>query len=181
VPGVHNIYNALAAIAVGLESGIPINDIIEEIAKFSPAKMRLDITSHKGIKIIDDTYNASPQSMEAAINVLRDVAGGKRTIAVLGDMLEMGKFGDKAHISIGKFAVLKGIDYIISVGKNARGIAQGALEAGAKASGVFSFKDNAEAGRFLKDFVQNGDVVLVKGSRGMKMEEIVNQLTGGED
>jgi UDP-N-acetylmuramoyl-tripeptide--D-alanyl-D-alanine ligase len=181
VPGVHNIYNALAAVAVGIETGIPVDDIIEGIADFSSTKMRLDITSHNGIKIINDTYNASPQSMEAAINVLKDVSGSKRTIAVLGDMLEMGKFGYKAHNSIGKFAVSKGIDYIISVGENARGIVQGALEAGAKASGVLSFNDNAEAGRFLKDFVQNGDVVLVKGSRGMKMEEIVNQLTDGED
>jgi UDP-N-acetylmuramoyl-tripeptide--D-alanyl-D-alanine ligase len=181
VPGVHNIYNALAAIAVGLESGISMDDIIEGIAQFRPAKMRLDIISYKGIKIIDDTYNASPQSMEAAINVLREVAGDKRTVAVLGDMLEMGKFGDNAHISIGKFAVLKGIDYIISVGENARRIVQGALEAGAKASSVFSFKDNAEAGCFLKGFVQDGDVILVKGSRGMKMEEIVNLLAGRED
>lgn len=178
-PGIHNVYNALAAIAAGIELGIPMEEIIRGIAEFSPGKMRLNIISHNGMKIIDDAYNASPQSMEAAINVLMDLRGNKRTIAVLGDMLELGDWAYKAHFDVGKFAVRKGINYIITVGENARNIARGALDAGALPDNVVSFESNSEAAAFLKSLVGNGDVILIKGSRGMKMEEIVHQLTNG--
>jgi len=179
-PGIHNVHNALAAIAAGVELGVPMEEIIKGIAQFSPGKMRLDIISHKGMKIINDAYNASPQSMEAAISVLKDVGAGRRTIAVLGDMLEMGDWAYKAHIGVGRFAVQKGIDCIVTVGGNGRNIAEGALEAGASPDKVFSFNSNREAAEFLKVFAGDGDVVLVKGSRGMKMEEIVNRLTADD-
>jgi len=179
-PGIHNVHNALAAIAAGVELGVPMEEIIKGIAQFSPGKMRLDIISHKGMKIINDAYNASPQSMEAAISVLKDVGAGRRTIAVLGDMLEMGDWAYKAHIGVGRFAVQKGIDCIVTVGGNGRNIAEGALEAGASPDKVFSFDSNREAAEFLKIFAGDGDVILVKGSRGMKMEEIVNRLTADD-
>jgi UDP-N-acetylmuramoyl-tripeptide--D-alanyl-D-alanine ligase len=180
VPGVHNIYNALSAIAVGVELKIPVKDIIEGIGEFSPSKMRLNIVDHNGIKIINDAYNASPQSMEAAINVLKDVAtANNRTIAVLGDMLELGDIAVKAHKDVGKFAVSKEVSYIVAVGENGKNIIEGALEAGADKDRVFHFKDNSEAGKFLLDFTKQDDVLLVKGSRGMKMEEIVSLLTTG--
>jgi UDP-N-acetylmuramoyl-tripeptide--D-alanyl-D-alanine ligase len=179
-PGVHNVYNALAAIAVGLELGLTMNEIIDGIASFAPGNMRMNIINRGDIKIIDDTYNASPQSMEAAITVLKDIsAGNRRTVAVLGDMLEMGEWAYDAHYNVGKFAASKKIDYIITVGDNGRVIAKGALESGFDANCAFSFNNNAEVNRFLKDFVKSGDVILVKGSRGMKMEEIIRQLTGG--
>lgn len=176
VPGVHNIYNALAAIAVGVELKVPIEDIIDGISRYSPEKMRLNIVRHKGMKIIDDVYNASPQSVEAAINVLKDIGAGSRRIAVLGDMLELGEFTEKAHFDIGKFAVARGIDYIITIGASAGHIADGALDAGAAPDRVFSFGGNDNAAEFLAGFVKGGDVILVKGSRGMKMEEIVERL-----
>ncbi len=179
VPGIHNVYNALAAIAVGLELKLPIEIVLKGIAQFSPGKMRLNILSHHGFKIINDAYNASPQSMEAAISVLKDVGEGVRTFAVLGDMLEMGDWAPKAHRDVGKFAFLQGIKYIITVGENGAHIAQGAVEAGADRSSVFSFETNFQALHFLKDRVKDGDVLLVKGSRGMKMEEIVEGLTSG--
>lgn len=177
VPGIHNIHNALAAIAAGIELNIPVKDIIEGIGEFSPGKMRLNIMDHNGIKIINDAYNASPQSMEAAINVLKDIAGDNRTIAVLGDMLELGDIAVKAHMGVGKFAFSKEVSYIVAVGENGKNIAEGALKAGAEEARVFHFKDNSEAGKFLLDFTKPGDVLVVKGSRGMKMEEIVNLLT----
>ncbi|MFZ5985967.1 MAG: UDP-N-acetylmuramoyl-tripeptide--D-alanyl-D-alanine ligase [Bacillota bacterium] len=179
VPGIHNVYNALAGLAAGIELGIPVGKIVEGIEEFTPEKMRLNIINHNGIKIINDAYNASPQSMEAAINVLKDISGNKRTIAVLGDMLELGDMSYKAHFDVGKFAVARGVDYIAAVGENGRNIAHGAIDAGAEAYKVFQFKDNEEAGKFLKGFVKTDDVLLVKGSRGMKMEEIVNMLTTG--
>lgn len=178
VPGIHNIHNALAAIAVGIELKIPVDDIIKGIGEFSPSKMRLNIIDLNGIKIINDAYNASPHSMEAAINVLKDVAkDNDRTIAVLGDMLELGDITVKAHREVGKYAVSKNVNYVVAVGEKGKDIADGALEAGAAEDRVFHFRDNSEAGKFLLDFTKTGDVLVVKGSRGMKMEEIVNLLT----
>lgn len=177
-PGLHNIHNALAAIAVGVELNIPVNDIIKGIGEFLPGKMRLNIIDLNGIKIINDAYNASPQSMEVAINVLKDVASGNnRTIAVLGDMLELGDLSIKAHKDIGRYAVTKEVDYIFAVGEKSKDIVEGAIEAGVEKGRALHFKDNTEAGKFLINFVQPGDVLVVKGSRGMKMEEIVNLLT----
>ncbi|MEN2774089.1 UDP-N-acetylmuramoyl-tripeptide--D-alanyl-D-alanine ligase [Acetivibrio clariflavus] len=177
-PGIHNIHNALAAIAVGVELNIPVEDIIKGIGEFLPGKMRLNIIDLNGIKIINDAYNASPQSMEVAINVLKDVANSNnRTIAVLGDMLELGDISVKAHRDIGKYAAMKEVSYIFTVGKKSKDILEGAIEAGMEKDRVLHFEDNAEAGKFLIDFVKPGDVLVVKGSRGMKMEEIVNLLT----
>ncbi|NSW90514.1 MAG: UDP-N-acetylmuramoyl-tripeptide--D-alanyl-D-alanine ligase [Firmicutes bacterium] len=177
LPGVHNVYNTLAAIAVGVEMEVPVDKIIEGVKFFTSDKMRLNIISYNKIKIINDTYNASPQSMEAALRVLKDINGYKRRIAVLGDMLELGEWAYNAHFNIGKFAVSLGIDYIITVGENGKSIAEGALEAGARREKVKSFPDNIKAIEFLKDLVTEEDVILVKGSRGMGMEEIVLQLT----
>jgi len=177
-PGIHNIHNALAAIAAGIELKIPMNDIIKGIGEFLPGKMRLNIIDLNGIKIINDAYNASPQSMEVAINVLKDVAGvNSRTIAVLGDMLELGDYSAKAHRDVGRYAVSKDVDYIFAVGEKSKYIVEGAIEAGAGKDRVKHFSSNSEAGRFLIDFTEPGDVLVVKGSRGMKMEEIVGLLT----
>jgi len=176
VPGVHNVYNALAAIAVGIELKIPVNKIIKGIEAFVPGKMRLNIISSNGMKIINDAYNASPHSMKAAIDVLKEIAGTSRSIAVLGDMLEMGDWALGAHVEVGEYAFLSNIDYIITVGENAKNIAHGSIKAGMQPDRVFSFKNNKESIAFLKGFVKAGDTILVKGSRGMKMEEIAESL-----
>ncbi|MCX7746963.1 MAG: UDP-N-acetylmuramoyl-tripeptide--D-alanyl-D-alanine ligase [Clostridia bacterium] len=176
-PGVHNVYNALAAIAVGSELGVPMDKIIQGIKEFSPSKMRLSIISLNGIKVINDAYNASPNSMEAAIDVLKDLGEENRTIAVLGDMLELGDWAERAHRDIGKYLISKQIDYIITVGENARAIASEALTLGASKDRILPFQNNDEIKRFLEGFVEAGDTILVKGSRGMKMEEIVEHLT----
>ncbi|NJD02300.1 MAG: UDP-N-acetylmuramoyl-tripeptide--D-alanyl-D-alanine ligase [Ruminiclostridium sp.] len=176
VPGVHNVHNALAAVAVGCELGIPMEDIIRGIAGFSPSKMRMDIVSFNCMKIINDVYNASPNSMEAGINVLREIGRENRKIAVLGDMLELGEWSEKAHFDMGKYASAAGIDRIIAVGSNARFIADGALSAGYPEEQIRYFQSNAEALDYLQKTLVPGDVILVKGSRGMKMEEIVKGL-----
>lgn len=178
VPGVHNVHNALAAVAVGCELGIPMEDIVKGIADFSPSKMRMDIISFNGMKIINDVYNASPSSMEAAINVLGEIGSKNRKLAVLGDMLELGEWAEKAHFDVGKYASAAGIDEIIAVGENARFFAEGALSAGHGEQQVKYFRNNAEAMNYLQNSSKSGDVILVKGSRGMKMEEIVKGLTG---
>ena len=126
--GTYNVYNALAGMAVGLNLGIPVESIIEGIASYSPGNMRLNIIGAKGYKVINDAYNASPQSMESAIDVLKDTCEGNRTIAVLGDMLEMGDWAYKAHVGVGKYVASKDINYLVTVGEHGRSIAQGALE-----------------------------------------------------
>jgi UDP-N-acetylmuramoyl-tripeptide--D-alanyl-D-alanine ligase len=177
VPGLHNVYNALAAVAAGIELGLPMDKIIAGIGEFSPGKMRLNIINQAGYKIINDAYNASPHSMEAALSVLKDVAINGRTLAVLGDMLELGDFAEKAHRDVGHYAVAKGIDYVVVVGQLGSFIAAGAREAGMAEGHALSFESNQQVIEFLKSFAAQGDVILVKGSRGMKMEEIVEKLS----
>jgi UDP-N-acetylmuramoyl-tripeptide--D-alanyl-D-alanine ligase len=176
VPGIHNVHNALAALATGMELNIGIEKIIKGINEFVSGKMRLNILSHNGIKLIDDAYNASPQSMKAAISVLKDISDGNRTVAVLGDMLEMGEWALEGHITVGKYVADKGIDFLITLGENAKNIAQGAVESGLDKERAVSFDRIEDINIFLGEFLKKGDVVLIKGSRGMKMEEIVSYL-----
>lgn len=176
VPGIHNVYNSLAGIAAGFELGVSPDKIIRGLEEYVPEKMRLNIISHNNIKIINDTYNASPQSMEAAINVLQDIGGNNRTVAVLGDMLEMGEWSFKAHMDVGRYAAVKGTDIIVAVGENGKNIARGAVDAGIDSSAVHCFNNNDEAYSFLKGLLTDGDTILVKGSRGMRMEKIVEKL-----
>ncbi len=178
-PGLHNVYNALAAIAAGIELGIEPDSILEGISKFKSDKMRLNIVNTGKIKVIDDVYNSSPDSVKAAINVLYDMKG-MRSIVVLGDMLELGGYAIEAHREIGKFAVSKGVDYIIAVGKQSAHIVNGALEAGMHEQRAYSFLQNQDAVEFLQKMILDGDTVLIKGSRSMKMEEIVNKILANE-
>lgn len=178
VPGVHNVHNALAAVAAGRELGVPIEDIIEGISEYKPGKMRMNIISANGFKVINDTYNASPQSMKAALDVLEEigVAGGR--IAILGDMLEMGEWAKDAHLEVGRYVAGKRLSRLLTVGPNASYIAAGAIEAGFPEEAVSIFLNNKDTIRFIERIVQNGDTILLKGSRGMKMEELANSLTG---
>ncbi|HHU69887.1 MAG TPA: UDP-N-acetylmuramoyl-tripeptide--D-alanyl-D-alanine ligase [Thermoanaerobacterales bacterium] len=182
IPGLHNVYNALAAISVGLEFNLTPNQIKTGLKKFKSPKMRLEIVN--GIKdciIINDTYNASPDSMKAAIDVLHEIKAQKkgRAIAVLGDMLEMGDWGADAHKELGIYAAQKGIDVLITVGELAKHIATAAEEYGINTGCIFAFNSNFDAVNKIDEICKNNDVILVKGSRGMKMEEIVHSLTNG--
>jgi len=176
VPGIHNVYNALAAIAVGLEMKIPMNTIVEGIAQFSPGNMRQNIIGHKGLKIINDAYNASPQSMQAAISVLEELSAKTRGIAVLGDMLEMGVLSREQHYSVGNFIKDKKISILITVGNESANILQAVADSGNSAISLRHFEDNSHALDYLKSIVKQGDYILIKGSRGMKMEQIAEGL-----
>ena len=177
VPGIHNVNNALAAVAAGRELNVPMEDIIEGIAAYKPGKMRLNIISANGLRIINDTYNASPQSMKAALDVLEEIGMTGCRIAVLGDMLEMGDWAKEAHSEVGRYAAGKRLSRLITVGPNATYIGEGAIEAGFPEEAVSIFSNNKEAARFIEKIVQNGDTILIKGSRGMKMEELANRFT----
>lgn len=175
VPGKHNIANALSAAAVARFCGIPWETIGKGLGKTALTPMRLEIKriEDKDITIIDDTYNANPASMLAALDVLTQVSAGKRKIAVLGDMYELGDYSAEGHKIVGARTKDLDIAYLITVGHLAREIAWAALEGGKMRERIRSCQDNQEALSYLKELIQPGDVILVKGSRGVKMEEIV--------
>ncbi len=171
IPGVHNVYNALAAIAVGRHYDVPMTDIADGIREFLLTNMRMEIKRTGGIVIINDCYNASHDSMRAALKVLGDLQA-KRRIAVLGDVFEMGAFAEKELYEVG--AGIKDIDVLITVGDISKAIAEGAVSAGMES--VFSMKTVDEAIGFLKKFIKDGDNILVKASRGMHFERITETL-----
>ncbi|MDD2484804.1 MAG: UDP-N-acetylmuramoyl-tripeptide--D-alanyl-D-alanine ligase [Eubacteriales bacterium] len=172
LPGLHNASNAALAVAASLELGLSLEEAAKGLEKISNSDKRLHIIEKKGIKVIDDTYNASPDSMRAAIDVLTGLRG-KRHIAILGDMYELGEKEEEYHFQIGEYASHAGVNVVISVGKNAGFIADGARASGTKAI-HFETKDLLLV--VLAQWIRPGDVILVKGSRGMAMEKIVEQI-----
>lgn len=171
--GRHIVHNVLAATAVGLLEGESWEEIVAGLQDTS-AHIRLVATPGiNGSIILDDTYNASPASSLAALNLLEELEG--RHIAVLGDMLELGDYEDVGHRKVGRRA-RDVADKLITVGSRARLIAEEALAVGMPAENVILAASNQEAVEILRTLVQPGDIILVKGSRGMKMEEIVSAL-----
>lgn len=178
VLGRHNVYNSLAAIAVGRLFGLDFQEMQEALKDFESGDMRLNVlTTQDGLTIIDDAYNASPDSMKAALTVLKDMQGNRK-IAVLGDMLEMGNYAEQAHREVGQ-AVAGNIDFLITRGHASRWIGEGARAAGMPKSSIHHLGCNKDVINLLGTFVQSGDTILVKGSRGMKMEEVVSYLLKG--
>ncbi|OGI62480.1 hypothetical protein A2818_01115 [Candidatus Nomurabacteria bacterium RIFCSPHIGHO2_01_FULL_40_12] len=177
--GRNHVYASLGALA--LSSGLKFNMLsaVEALKNYdiSPGRMRL-LPGINEILIIDDTYNASPFAARAALKTLGEVKGKEgqsRKIAILGDMLELGRHTQEAHRNIGKIAK-EYIKVLIVVGPRARTIKEGALEAGMEEKNVFEFPDSRQAGEFIKTFVQKGDLVLVKGSQGMRMERVTEAI-----
>lgn len=176
VPGRHNVMNALAAIGVGLEMGLTIEEIAGGLAAVTLSGMRLEVIEGGSITIINDAYNASPASTRAALRVLKDLTAGRRSVAMLGDMLELGVRAREGHREVGETAAALGLDYLITVGELAGHIAEGAIGAGFSPEKVFTSQGYDRAVKILDELLQAGDVVLVKGSRGMKMERFVRYL-----
>ena len=175
VLGDHNINNALCAISVAKFYNIPISLAKKGLEDYKPIAMRGEIKKTDGIIIIDDTYNASPDSMKSGIDVLLSINNTNRKIAVLADVLELGSLSGKAHTDVGEFIARKKIDEVITIGKEARYIAQG-VTTNNKNIVTRSFDNNEQAAQYLLETIETGDAILVKGSRGMKTEEIVNSI-----
>ena len=180
IPGAHNALNAALAIAGANVIGVSIEDAIRGISNMVPTGSRLRIVELDGIKIIDDSYNAAPQSMKAAITTLVN-SDCDRRIAVLGDMYELGTDSEAMHSEVGRFAAESGVDILITVGENAFAIAKGA-EAIKKSDApiIVSTRTSEEAYAALSDVMQDGDLILVKASRGMKLDELVRRLEKAE-
>ncbi|SHK38649.1 UDP-N-acetylmuramoyl-tripeptide--D-alanyl-D-alanine ligase [Paramaledivibacter caminithermalis] len=176
VPGIHNVNNALLAIAVGIHYNIPFSLIKTGLSSFHGNKMRLNIVDTKEeIKIINDCYNANPDSMKAALSVLEKVEA-KRRIAVLGDMLELGEYSESCHKEVGRMVFEKNVDILITVGHEAENIVKGAIISGFPKEKTFALADNITAKNIINIIKRTGDAILIKASRGMKMEEIVQYL-----
>lgn len=173
VPGEHNVYNALAAICAGIEFKIPMEDILRGIKTFEPTAQRLAVEDYKGITIINDCYNASPDSIKAALKVLA-ATDAKRRVAVLGDVLEMGEHAPSAHYGLAKYVKDAGVDVLVTAGENMKNLARGAKEQGV--SEIHAFDKTLEACNFVKDALKEGDAVLIKASHGMRFEEVYNAI-----
>lgn len=178
VPGEHNVYNALASIAVARNLKISFENIRKSLKTFAPPKQRLNIKNIRGIHLIDDCYNSNPLSMRCAISTVLNYAPDKRKIIVSGDMLELGAFSYKFHRDIGRLIAKSGVDYLVTVGSLSKHMSGAALKEGMPKSQVLHFQEKAKAARELKNIVKPEDVVLIKGSRAMKMEDIISYLTG---
>lgn len=171
--GRHNVYNALAACAVGRELGIPPEICAQAIAGYAPAGMRQKVVYHGGYTVVEDCYNASPDSMRAALQTLAGWPQAGRRIAVLADMLELGSLEEAAHLEIGALAAQLGIDLVLAYGPAARRYVQGAEREGGSAR---HFATKAALLEALQGTLQPGDVVWFKGSHSMALEEVLEGL-----
>jgi UDP-N-acetylmuramoyl-tripeptide--D-alanyl-D-alanine ligase len=174
--GAHNLSNALAAAAVGHCLALSGAVIARGLARFRPATMRSQVHRWGDLRIINDCYNANPVSMKAAIDLLMHLGVGGRTIAVLGDMLELGPESPALHREVGAYLAERGVGYLIACGMLGRGFAEGAREAGMAPDRVREAPDAPAAAAILTTMLRAGDVILVKGSRGMRMERVIEAL-----
>ena len=174
--GTQHLYSACAALAVAVELGVAVEVAVEGLQKHEPPAGRMRLIS--GIKssiLIDDTYNSSPTAAESALQALAEVKYATRKIAILGDMLELGKYSSKEHEKVGKQAA-QSADILFTVGIRAHQIAEGALAAGMSEKNIFQYDDALRAGRELQALLQSGDVVLIKASQGIRAERIIEEV-----
>jgi UDP-N-acetylmuramyl pentapeptide synthase len=174
--GLQLVYTYLGAIAVGMQCGIALKDASSALYEHAPAPGRMRVLPGlKGSVIIDDTYNASPIAVEQALMTLKEIKHAKRKVAVLGDMLELGRFSAQEHERIGTLAG-DTVDALFTIGVRARKMAEGALENGLDEEYIFQYEEAARAGRELQAFLEPGDVVLVKASQGIRAEKVVEEI-----
>jgi UDP-N-acetylmuramoyl-tripeptide--D-alanyl-D-alanine ligase len=186
LPGSHWVANSLAVLAAVAAVGADLTRAADALGRLAPLKGRgqrftPDLPGGSFL-LIDDSYNANPQSMEAALQSLSAMAAQekRRAIAVLGDMGELGDYTAAAHREVGKLATQSGLDHLIAVGTHAEGFAEAALQAGLPAEQITRARDAEEAVPALRALLEPDDVALIKGSRAMRMERIVAALSAGE-
>ncbi len=176
VLGMHNVYNALVSIAIANKYGILPGESKLGLLDYAPIAMRGQIGVYNGVKLIDDSYNASPDSIKGGINILLSLSEVNKRIAVLADVLELGDISYECHYEIGKYIVKNPVDEVITIGKNSLAIYNAINAEASHVIKATPFKTNDEAINYLKSILKSGDGVLVKGSRGMHTEEIVNAI-----
>jgi UDP-N-acetylmuramoyl-tripeptide--D-alanyl-D-alanine ligase len=175
--GQHNVANALAAIAVGATHEVPWEEMQEAISEMKPEKMRGQVIKFReGFAVIDDSYNSNPRALSEMIRFLGRLQGYQRKILVAGEMLELGPEGAELHRGCGRDAARAGIELVVGVQGQATEILEGALESGVDRSRLKFVRDAIQAGDVLARTLQKGDVVLIKGSRGVKLDQALNTL-----
>jgi len=176
--GQHSVHTALRAAAVGLVEGLTWEEIVDGLQSIGAVQLRLTaVTGPGGSVLIDDTYNASPESTIAALNLLNEIEG-QRKVAVLGDMLELGAYEEAGHRLVGQRA-RDVAQVLVTIGPRARTIAEEARLTGLSTAVIHSFETGEAALPFLRELIRAGDVVLLKGSRGLRLDRLVRALGGG--
>jgi UDP-N-acetylmuramyl pentapeptide synthase len=174
IPGRHNVVNALAAVAVGREAGLASAEIAVGLAEVDALPLRMQLERWGDVVALVDCYNANPESVLSAAATLSTLAGARRRIAVLGEMLELGAEGPALHEEVGRALAVGGsVDLVVSVGRGAAPIAEGAARAGLRSE---RFADHESAVRWLVDRLEPGDAVLFKASRGAALEAVVTPV-----
>lgn len=176
VPGRHNLMNAALAVAVARQKGQDWTSIESGMASFNPLHMRWEECVVRGVKVINDAYNANPLSMRAALATFASEAEGGEKWLALGGMLELGKFAASEHEDLGRAVAAGSWAGVVAVGELGRAILRGAEKGGMSPHRLVWCSDNREAASFLRQRMQPGDAVLLKASRGMRFEEIVEQM-----
>ncbi len=174
--GQNNIYSSLAALAVGITLNLNLVEATENLSRYSTPKGRMSLI--KGINkstIIDDTYNSSPVALASALDTLKNIKTKNRKIAVLGDMMELGKHTIPSHKEAGIIAATS-CDLLVTVGLRSRTLAESAIDAGLDEDSVLQFDNSIEAGKYLKDIIKTGDIILAKGSQSTRMEKAVKEM-----
>ena len=178
--GRHFVPDALAAVAISALFGIGLGTVKEVLERFRPAPMRMEVVSlGAGKTLINDAYNANPGSMEKALETLAEMKGGGRAIAVLGDMRELGSFAEEAHLQLGRRVGELSIDFLLALGDWAPMVVESAIRHGMERERTRILENHGEALSFLRRVMQEGDWVLIKGSRRMAMETIAEGLAEG--
>lgn len=178
LPGRHNASNALVAIAIGREFGMTDSAIRDALAACSRPEMRMQLVRHNGITILNDAYNANPASMRAALQTLAEAQVPGRRLAILGEMRELGDAGEPEHQRLGLAAAASGLSRLLCVAGHAKSIADSAIAAGMPAGNIHFVADAAAAAQLAPQLIQPGDTVLIKGSRGVKLELVASAITG---
>lgn len=175
IEGEHNILNLLSAIAGAISAGLSLEEITGQLPSLPHPPMRIEAHNlPSNILLINDAYNSNPASLRAALKYIADKKG--RKIAVLGDMLELGKESEKLHFEAGKWVKEAGVDFLITIGELAKLIGEGAKENGMPEENVVSFSKKEEALPFLLGLMKEGDVILVKASRKLELDKLVEEL-----
>jgi UDP-N-acetylmuramoyl-tripeptide--D-alanyl-D-alanine ligase len=177
LPGMANLANVLAATAVALRFEVPLADIVQRAATLKPVARRGEVIRHGGVTIVDDSYNSNPKALSRALAMLGGETRYQRRVAVIGEMLELGEAAGELHRQAGKEAAEAGVAVLIAVGGTpARRVAEGAIEGGMPAVDVHYAADSGQAADLAAAVVKAGDLVLVKGSRGIRTEIVVDRL-----
>lgn len=174
VPGASNVINGAAAIAAVLSLGVSLSEMEEGLGAYTPVKGRMSVERCGPYTLIDDTYNANPDSMASSLATLAKAKG--RKVAILGEMLELGDASAREHLRIGRLAAELGVDLLVAVGRVSGEIADGAVAGGLMAGSVITFAGKKETLSALRDILREGDSILVKGSRGVALEEVVEGI-----